>query len=924
MSAVDDLIAQKMTAAVPQAQEKPAAAAAAPAGPHLSAVDMLIKDRRGQSAVDRLVSQKMDPVTQPARDVAATIYGASKNAVKAVGDVTGTLQRGAVGALYGAQHGGVSDAVGQGFYGAFHPNDEKTIARNDKNFRETTHLEDLKDEKSTDWWRKAGNFGVDTLGQVISDPATLIGAPLIRGALKGAEIGFKAIPYAEKAASAIAASKQFQGANDFFRASGDLRRTMTPDGVRAFNAMQHAVSNKYGKLIEENQAKIDAHADELATHKKGDDLHADVRNALDTAAWYAGTGDVRAAALKAGHVPEELAKQTPELNALTTYKPGYEPMQRITDPSDLPQPGIGQFVQPKAKGSYAFNLEQKEGDLNASISDRAKARIKQELTAARDSEMRHRATEEFGLDRNHFDTTELKGEMDLPETPPGRKAELAAQIADMDAKGKAASDRYAKYVKPGTDDVQFTMGSDAATRGGTRISNAGAHAQALKELGFEGPQFGTKYGVKQAGEEALLKPGSEPYKRTFATHDQLIKDLRSKAETEKDPKLAGQYDWEAKQEVRRNAAITAVTERQGQILARENQIILPTVLKDRMFAANVIKGEAPPFMKNLSNAAKDVMFLNPIPHIKNISVLMMQGAAGERGYIRGNQIFGEIAAGSKKYDAVQARLDNGGMRSNFFKEREGMIDRVPGLKQWKGAAHDKLWQYDTAQRIALLEYLDKNPATKALSEFEKGGIINDTLFDYAERSPFASFLEELGAPFPHWRLTNPSRQLMAVRDNPAGVNRIVNAEQNANEDIVQGKKRGFDVDFSSPVDELGKVATDPGHYFGGTLSTLTKEVAPYVVGNKNVQDFTQDVTSGSFGSRMADEFIPGASMVTALRGGRFPSKSDVAEGIGAGLIGAHPANMQSEFDKRVAWFKQHRNMDDFTARLNASRYHPPH
>jgi hypothetical protein len=190
---------------------------------------------------------------------------------------------------------------------------------------------------------------------------------------------------------------------------------------------------------------------------------------------------------------------------------------------------------------------------------------------------------------------------------------------------------------------------------------------------------------------------------------------------------------------------------------------------------------------------------------KNVGTLETIGPAGFTAIMRG--IGYHLGENREKYRSLLARLERTGGIAHFESDEE-MLGRAG---RW---GRSRTQAMDSTLRAALLDYLDNSSdidpftgmAYRDLPDYEKAAIINEELGEYEHRSEAARFLEGLGIPFPHWRLTMIARVLRSILQRPHQMNLYLRHVVLFNRDMMAGAP--YEMGFYTPVD-TGLEGLDP-------------------------------------------------------------------------------------------------------------------
>jgi hypothetical protein len=448
------------------------------------------------------------------------------------------------------------------------------------------------------------------------------------------------------------------------------------------------------------------------------------------------------------------------------------------------------------------------------------------------------------------------------------------------------------------------------------------------------------FGAAREGQSAVAS-GGRKIMRNVAGITRKVDDAERVAANTVERVTARQQAANARNQVNimRNAAIGQRDELALKYYNTANTIVTPNAIKSAVLENQGKLGQIS-FLKGFSDFGKAVMFFNPLPHMKNITVLQIEGPGGEKVAVEGARLAATLKP--EEYADIERTLEDAGGLSTFFQQRkdiwqQGVEKMAPRLGKLTAVAkdwsNDKLWKFDIAQRWALYKHLKADAKYKDLPEAEIGAIINDTLFDYAHKSPLAESLESVGAPFPHWRLTNITRQAKAFVQNPAAIDRMARVENVANNDFGmtnkddKGRPAPFRIGMNAPYEEFAK-AVNPAttmSYAATTGGPVSK--AMYDAGTGNIQDrLGMNPIGGAFAeaARMA---LPGEGLISdALGGGKFPSNAEGLSKAMFALLGAYPRNERSIITDLVARFKKDGNgtgvpMNQIDAERSALKYH---
>lgn len=315
---------------------------------------------------------------------------------------------------------------------------------------------------------------------------------------------------------------------------------------------------------------------------------------------------------------------------------------------------------------------------------------------------------------------------------------------------------------------------------------------------------------------------------------------------------------------------------------RQNQ---ETTVRDRAALADVgakpksaIAGGGP--LRGLSDAYRDSMFVNSLPHMGNIAELAFE-AGGLRGVGRGAYHFLNPKGVPK---ALQTEIEDAGATAHFTAKPPGKYSPAkfvppPARKLTQGA----LDRWDNAQRVARYEHVKK--ANPKLDDFEIAQKVRQDLGDYGETSYATDVQRAAGGPFPQWHnYIVPTTQARALLRNPQRVEQLARAKSDVNDNFFN--PQGVELEPNKPSDEAAKAVMNPLHYFMGSsaLGPLAKLIE--AAGQKSPKKAQH---LGDVLGDLAGQYVPGASLVQAFTNtGSFKSKAGGLTRGMSSLFGAYP------------------------------------
>lgn len=236
--------------------------------------------------------------------------------------------------------------------------------------------------------------------------------------------------------------------------------------------------------------------------------------------------------------------------------------------------------------------------------------------------------------------------------------------------------------------------------------------------------------------------------------------------------------------------------------------------------------EKVPFLQDLSNWQRDVLIVNGLPHMGNISFLTYL-AGGPAAVARGMYL---AARGGPKLQSLVTRLENIGAGSHFSTLHvHGPAALVP--KPLAHLSQTMLDRVDMSMRAARLEQLDK--FSPGLSDAEKAQIVRQDLGDYRNQPNYVQMAKMLGGNFPQWHgYVVPTAVARALLRHPERVEQLQRLQTVLNQDFLTDQ--GYKIEFNKPGDEFSKMVTLPtgtGRYLTtesmiGPLSAFVRKYAP--------------------------------------------------------------------------------------------------
>lgn len=373
------------------------------------------------------------------------------------------------------------------------------------------------------------------------------------------------------------------------------------------------------------------------------------------------------------------------------------------------------------------------------------------------------------------------------------------------------------------------------------------------------PSKGVAERIATAGEQAQGKVGrraAQVFKRTSSVQARLA------SEEERN---------EAIEEIRRRAADTA---------SDTNTVGMPAALKRRLFEQKAVYENA--LAKGFSDLQRDALFVIPLAHKKNLSVLAMMGPNGPKVISEGRKYAQQLKDDPTGLEARVRGLEQKGGSVHYYKDVDPVYSNFGAIGKKVGDFADKgnasLERYDLGLRLALDDELKRQGKVG----FEAGGQIRDILGDPTNQAPFIRELRaRYGANFPAWRLgVVPRAMTKALRENPKALQTYVKLERLLSDDITQ-PLFGADFDFGGPVEDYASMASGNPSFYTSQSTIGWPSILAAMVAARNRGQLGQEAVNQGL------RVTPGGSMAESLSG--FPFKSSVPWPIrgAAGLGGVY-------------------------------------
>jgi hypothetical protein len=794
--------------------------------------------------------------------VVTGIEKAAKFPMEAVGAVLGAPQR-FVGGLIGAHQAGQYGALpvlGSALYEVGHPSQQGQF---DIQTERGLGLGELRSDDPR-FRGKLRNFALDFGVENITDPLNLLFASgaLRRGAMR---LGGAAISGGSDLLENLL--NRATGTEGRFGNAGTQLREFVQTGynrLKKFTPLGRAtVNTKENQAIGMVRDQVDIDRDILKRNEKalqGGEMPQEVSRRLLQWAYILGTRAVREQALAMGvEVTPAMAKM-PVLNILPRMKRIYVPHTKLSDSLGAATgllPGQARRVRTGAAG---FIKAQGKLRAETSLYDRVAARMASyhQQLGPRGFLAKAMILNEIapiGATRDYIaryvkDPEDVQALSEWLKSPggPGKQGYLTEQMLRPQAFSQAMENLRPKWSQMGVLTggkvgklTPFTVSSKPqdtkllekllTARGSVktltdkdlqrlkpvmdRMMAAGYQAQGMVRDLWEriaAMDRRTKFTAKmmQTGRQAVAKAE----RQVLPTGDDALESLLRRLDRAgtKFAERNRAINAEIARRQRFNRGLAEINAEADRILNAELNRLVPKAVLEEVFKPQTVTGGLSA-AQALSEAGRQSLFFNPFVHgFKNAMTLQFLGPAGMKGVIRGllYGLNGDAPA------VLEERLKDIGASSDFVRAGEeytGLIGAYARGSMWAKRITQRM---EHGQRIALLEFLDSDPEYRALSDAEKGQLINDTLVDYQHASQLSHTLRAFGAPFPHWRLTMIARMVHAFFEQPHRVNMIARFANVFNEDMMKGLPYG--VEWATPATDIKAVL--PGHARQYAASTL--------------------------------------------------------------------------------------------------------
>lgn len=250
----------------------------------------------------------------------------------------------------------------------------------------------------------------------------------------------------------------------------------------------------------------------------------------------------------------------------------------------------------------------------------------------------------------------------------------------------------------------------------------------------------------------------------------------------------------------------------------------------------------------LSNAYRQALFVNPLPHMFNIARLAYL-AGGAKTVGRG---LGYMAFGAPKHIAEETAKYVG--TPTYLSEHGGIFDKIPGLKAWRDMGQNGLTAFDRAMRQSYLAELKGGKA----ATYEMGQKVRQGIGDYDASSRAVQIARAAGAPFAQWRLgVVPGAIGRATLQHPERVERYARGMTDLSKNTVPFQ-------FSGPEEDFGRLASAPYGTARYIMSPST--IGPVLSQLHSLAGFGSTPTIRATAEQLLRSYVPGGGSLEELFG----------------------------------------------------------
>lgn len=317
-----------------------------------------------------------------------------------------------------------------------------------------------------------------------------------------------------------------------------------------------------------------------------------------------------------------------------------------------------------------------------------------------------------------------------------------------------------------------------------------------------------------------------------------------------------------------------------------------------------------PGLAALSDAQRDALFVNALPHIVGNVLPAAYLSGGLEGVLRGAKYAATGVPGP-----LRDEIEKYGVTSHFSKRDPAKFSPArlvpPVIRHASQAFLDRT---ETGLRAGRYEQLRKQKPDE--NPFLTAKQVRTDLGDYRNRPRYVELLRAIGANFPHYHnYIVPTTVGRAVLNNPERVERVARASSDLNSNLLPDA--GYKINMGGLVPNAARMTTHFPQYvtspssIGPVLSSIVKQPSR----PDDLQPLNPFID-------YAKGLIPFAGVVgDAMDSSKYKSKAPGAMRAGLGLLGAFTTNNESAFERQVLDRMESTGDDRFKATQYVSKMH---
>lgn len=317
-----------------------------------------------------------------------------------------------------------------------------------------------------------------------------------------------------------------------------------------------------------------------------------------------------------------------------------------------------------------------------------------------------------------------------------------------------------------------------------------------------------------------------------------------------------------------------------------------------------------PFLSALSDAQKDALFVNALPHLVGNVVPAAYLSGGLDGVLRGAKYAATGVPGP-----LRDEIEKYGATSHFSKRDPAKFSPArlvpPAIRHTSQAFLDRT---ETGLRAGRYEQLRKQKPGE--NPFVTAKHVREDLGDYRNRPRYVELLRAIGANFPQYHnYIVPTTVGRAVLNNPERVERVARASTDLNSDLLPNA--GYKINTAGLVPNAARMATRFPQYV-----TSPSSIGPLASSIVKQPSRPDDLNPINPFLEYAKGLVPFSGVVSdATDTSKYKSKAPAALRAGLGLLGAYTASNESPFERQVLDRMEQTGDDRFKATQYVSKMH---